>query len=771
MITLMLSVSSFSQTNINRELCSDLIPYPVELNLKGDVFSFSESGLISVDSKFRDMIPYVKSQIKEVTDFNMSVSSKSGGVISIIESDQVKESEGYRLDIDSEGVKIYAKDRGGVIYAVQSLKQLIYLNNKPWAAKFIFVPQLSIVDYPAFEWRGFMLDVSRSFHKIEEIKKFVDYMAMLKLNRFHLHLSDDQGFRVEMKKYKKLNEIGSWRVDHVVYDENDNSVWGRPVQKEGELANYGGYYTIEELKDLVAYAKERNIEILPEIDVPGHSQAIIASYPELSCEPDKDFTVATGGVRTNNTICPSTEATYDFIKTLVDELSDIFPFEYIHIGGDECNKAQWARHDQCSEFKKSHSLEGDDELQSYFVHRVEEIVNGAGKKMIGWDEILDGGLAPNATVMSWRGESGGIAAAKMNHNVIMCPSHSNYLDLKQGQSDSEPNLGYARALMKNSYNFKIIPDELAEDQRKYIIGNQANLWTETFAMPKSLWYMALPRLYAVAENVWTPTEVKSWDNFTERLKPHFAWMDFNGVRHAKSVFNPWMYHQGDGSTVKVWFTSQITDPEIRYTLDGSDPTYQSPKYCDTLTISQTTMLKAAIFDGREAIGDVVSRNFSIHKGAGADVKIYSEESPEGVIESSSKFTDLTFGQFLEPGDDAWVTFKEDAKIEVLFDKPTDVQMVSLSSQRHTLSFRYGAKQIIVYGKTADGECRKIGDSGLLESNITAGRNLFTDLVEAKGEQLISIIIEVKREPTVPEGYVPDMVGKPTTLQLDEIVIL
>ncbi len=752
------------------KLSTQLIPTPQEMVQGSGYFTLNNASELYVDRQFKNSTDYIIEEVKKVSDITIPTTRKSSEAAIEVLYNKDLGAEQYELVVEKNKVKISASAHGGVVYAVQTLGQLIELNNVSWGYANIFIPCVKINDAPQFAWRGFMLDVARSFYKIEEIYKFVDYMATLKLNRLHLHLSDDQGFRVEMKKYKKLNTIGSWRVSHVVYDENDNSVWGRPVQKDGELANHGGYYTVEELKALVKYAKERNIEILPEIDVPGHSQAIIASYPELSCEPHKEFKVATGGVRTNNTVCPSTEATYDFVNTVIEEICDIFPFEYIHIGGDECNKAQWARHAQCTEFKKEHSLKDDNELQSYFIKRVEEIVNAHGRRMIGWDEILDGGLAPNATVMSWRGESGGIAAAKMGHDVVMSPNHSNYLDLKQGQSDFEPNLGYSQAFIKNSYTFDIIPKDIPAELRHHIIGNQANLWTETFAMPTTLWYMALPRLHAVAENAWSTPENKNWDEFVSRLQAHMELMDFNGVRHAKSIFNPWMHHRGDGKCVKAWFTTDVNGKQIRYTLNGADPTASSPLYSDTITISNSATLRAAMFDGKERLGDVVARYFPIHKAKGADVRVYTKKNPEGELQKGGKFTDLNFGQYLEGGDRAWVEFWEDPKIEVLFNEPTDVESVSISTQRHTLTSLYAVKQIIVYGKTAGGEYVEIGNSGVLEDNIKSGRNLITDIVEAHGKGLSSIMVELKRQATVPEGYVPDMVGGNTKLNVDEIVV-
>ncbi|MFI3295765.1 MAG: family 20 glycosylhydrolase [Rikenellaceae bacterium] len=752
-----------------------LIPKPQQISVTSGFCSITTNTPVYFDSQFESIAPLFTSEIFDATNIKLEATTTQSDCPAIRfnkSKDQSLGDEGYTMVIDQQGVTIEAYAKGGAIYALESLRQLISLNNPLWGHREIFLPLVTIQDQPRFPWRGYMLDVSRTFYPFEFLKQTVDQMARLKLNRFHIHLSDDQGFRVEMIKHPKLNSVGSWRVDHTNFDENDNSVWGRPVEKEGELANYGGYYTREQLMELVAYAKERNIEILPEIDVPGHSQAIIASYPEYSCEKDKHFTVATGGVRGGNTLCPSTEATYSFMDDIISEIAEIFPFEYIHIGGDECNKGQWAKHDQCTQFKKDNNLKDDNELQSYFIHRIEEIVNSKGRKMIGWDEILDGGLAPNATVMSWRGESGGIAAAKMGHDIIMSPNHSNYLDLKQGQSMSEPNLGYSEALISSTYNFNIIPEELTEEQGKHILGNQGNMWTETFSTMKAVSYMAFPRLYAVAENAWTAQATKSWDGFVERIKSHFAVMDLRGERYAKSLFNPWIFNKGGDSQVKIWMTCEAgKDVDIRYTLDGTDPNKYSACYSigDTIVVDRSTTIKSAVFENDRPLGDIVTRHFPIHKAAGAKVIIRSAEHPDGVELENNKLTDLCYGEFLQGGDTAWMGFSEDADIEIQFDEPTDVERISVSSVRMTLGGTYAAKQIVVY-TLVDGEFVEIGDSGVIFGNTDSGRNILTDIVECPAEEVTSLRVKVLRQATVPEGYVPDMVGNNTSLQLDEIVV-
>lgn len=751
----------------SKDLKVSIIPKPVELQRSEDSFQINKNTILSVGAKLKSHTPFLIDEIEKCTSLHLAVTetpAKDKG-ISIAIAPNLKADQ-YRLNIDSKRIEIEAGNYGGAVYALQSLKQLIQINNSRSAHSFL-VPGLHIFDGPEFEWRGYMLDVSRHFHSVKEIKKVLDFMAALKLNRFHWHLSDDQGFRLEIKKFPKLNQVGSWRVDRNTTDENINAVWGRAPQKEGEIASYGGYYTREQVKELIAYGQERNIEILPEIDVPGHSQAIIASYPELACEKKKYY-VATGAVRENNTLCPSKPFTYEFMEAVIGEVADLFPIGYIHIGGDECNKSLWEKHAQCQAFIQKHELKNEHGLQSYFIHELEKMVNAKGKKLIGWDEIIDGGLAPNATVMSWRGEKGGIKAAKMGHDVIMSPSSHQYLDFKQGQSDFEPNLGYAQTLLSKCYSYKVIPDVLSEQESKHILGTQANLWSESISDWSKLTYMTFPRLFAVAENAWTPQNNKNWDDFVERLKPQLKVMENQGVRFAKSVFNPWLHHQGNGKNIKVWFSSEVNKPEIRYTLDGSEPSAKSNLFSDTLTIRKTITLKAALFENGSRLGDVIQQEFLVHKAAGAQVKILSGENGTDQKTKEKALTDLSYGQLLEKGDTCWQRFDKNVEFELTFDKPTDIESVTIRSLRHTLQHLYAAYRIQVSVKEKDG-FRQVGDSGFLHENVIQGRNLLSNTVTCPAEGLTTLRVKVTKIGEIPEDHAN--AGKQAFMKLDEIIVL
>ena len=392
------------------------------------------------------------------------------------------EEEGYHLSVKSRSIEITAKTPAGLFYGLQSLRQLFPVQledstsqNQAWQ-----IPCVEIQDKPRFPWRGEMLDVSRHFLSLDLIRKNIDYMARYKMNTFHWHLTDDQGWRLEIKKYPKLTEIGAWRVDR-----NEEPWWGRDPAKPGELATYGGYYSQEEIRDIVKYARERFITIVPEIDMPGHSQAAIAAYPEISCDGGPYF-VATGGVASGNTYCPGKEVTFEFIDNVLEEVFELFPGAYFHVGGDECNKDAWKNCPDCQQRMVDEGLKDEHELQSYFIQRVEKLVNARGKKLIGWDEILEGGLAPNAAVMSWRGENGGIQAALQGHDVVMTPTAHCYLDLKQGDPQLEPELGYSRCWLSEAYEYDPVPSDLTPEQALHILGSQGNLWENLSRMKANI---------------------------------------------------------------------------------------------------------------------------------------------------------------------------------------------------------------------------------------------------------------------------------------------
>lgn len=442
--------------------------------------------------------------------------------------------EGYKLLIDKKKVRVEAAEPAGLFYGLQSLYQAmpeeIFSESRQDKVKEWGVPCISITDYPGFSWRGMHLDVSRHFFPAEFIKRYIDLIAMHKMNVFHWHLTDDNGWRIEISKYPKLAEIAAWRVDR------EDQPWReRDPMRPGEKATYGGYYTQDEIREVVKYAAERHISVIPEIEMPGHTSEVFAAYPEYSCRGEK-LEVQPGSYWPNVDIfCAGKDETFQFLEDVLSEVIELFPSGYIHIGGDEADKTRWKECRACQQRIVREGLANEDELQSYFIRRIEKYLNAEGKQLIGWDEILEGGLAPEATVMSWRGFQGGIDAARMGHDVIMCPTSHCYFDYYQADPETEPEAIGGFTPLEKVYSFYPVPDELTEDESKHVLGAQGNVWTEFIPNGEHAEYMAVPRMTALAEVVWTPRHMTDWVSFSDRLVAQKKRFDMMGVNYARST--------------------------------------------------------------------------------------------------------------------------------------------------------------------------------------------------------------------------------------------
>ncbi|HOX83729.1 MAG TPA: beta-N-acetylhexosaminidase [Chryseolinea sp.] len=435
--------------------------------------------------------------------------------------------EGYQLVINKLGVHIKANSGAGLFYGVQSLFQLVSSTSKG-----IELPFVEISDQPRFAWRGLHLDVGRHFFSVEFIKKYIDLMSHFKLNTFHWHLTEDQGWRIEIKKYPKLQEIAAHRKETVI---GHASTRTRSEPHDFDGTPHGGYYTQEEIKEVVAYAAQRYVTIVPEIELPGHALAALAAYPELGCTGGTYEVATTWGIF-NEVFCAGKETTFEFLQNVLDEVIPLFPGKYVHIGGDECFKDSWKKCPHCQKRIVTEKLKDEHELQSYFIQRIEEYVNAKGKTIIGWDEILEGGLAPNAAVMSWRGEEGGIAAAKQNHDVVMTPSKWLYLDYMQDSSASEPLAVKVLVDVQTVYLYDPVPTQFTPAQARHVLGVQANVWSEYMKSGKHVEYMVYPRAIALAEVGWTVKEDKNYDDFIKRLRANQQLLEEWNVNYAKHVF-------------------------------------------------------------------------------------------------------------------------------------------------------------------------------------------------------------------------------------------
>jgi len=519
--------STFSQNEYN------IIPIPRKLEAQSGVFTVNEKTIIVGNSNWQQVAELLNTQLNNVGGWRKKIvinsSKKVSNSIQFIQDESIVE-EGYKLEVSPKQVIISSKTAKGAFYGVQSLLQLlpteVFKDAKSEGIKWT-IPCCKIEDAPRYSYRGLHLDVGRHFSPVSFIKKYIDLLALHKFNTFHWHLTEDQGWRIEIKKYPKLTEIGSKRKETLV---------GKYGSEKYDGKEYGGFYTQEEVKEVVAYAQSKFITIVPEIEMPGHSQAALAAYPEFGCNQDKIYQVLTTWGVSKDVFCPR-EETFTFLENVLSEVIDLFPGQYIHIGGDECPKDQWKTSRFCQGLMKKEGLKDEHELQSYFIRRIDKFITAKGRKMIGWDEILEGGLSPNATVMSWRGEEGGIAAAKENHDVIMTPGTYLYLDHYQADPKTEPLAIGGFLPIEKVYSYEPSPKELTEEQTKKIIGIQGNVWTEYMPTTSSIEYMAYPRACAVAEVAWSDKSLKNYDNFKNRLKKHVERLGNMNVNYAKSFLS------------------------------------------------------------------------------------------------------------------------------------------------------------------------------------------------------------------------------------------
>jgi len=514
-----------------------VIPKPTSLEILTGKFLVDANTKIIGDKSLQKEGAYLSGMLEKITGANVSFSEQTNqtkGNIILKLDDSIAHDEAYAVFVDYNQITISGKTNKGVFYGIQTLMQLIpqTINSASKSDDLVLIPAVKITDTPRYVYRGMHLDVSRHFFPVSFIKKYIDILAMHKMNTFHWHLTDDQGWRIEIKKYPKLTSVGSVRKETII---GHGNTWNRGIAKfDGKP--YGGFYTQEEIKEVVAYAADRHITIIPEIELPGHSLAAIAAYPELG-NTGEQYEVGTRWGVFPEIYAPS-EKTFAFLEDVLTEVVALFPSKLIHIGGDEAPKTQWEQSKLAQEVIKREGLKDEHELQSYFIRRIEKFLNSKGRDIIGWDEILEGGLAPNATVMSWRGIKGGIEAAKMHHDVVMTPTQFCYFDFYQTKNgENEPLAIGGKTTVQDVYSFEPTPKELTPEESKYILGAQANVWTEYITTPEHVEYMVLPRLAALSEVVWSPKDSKNWNDFQSRLKHLVKIYDALGLNYAKHSLN------------------------------------------------------------------------------------------------------------------------------------------------------------------------------------------------------------------------------------------
>ena len=550
-----------------------VIPEPVSVTEKPGSFYLRQGATLAVEGDSTAGIAgWLVAQVREQTGILLKEEKGGRGAIIVLVGEKYRGAgrEGYSIGVSSAGVRIEAGSPAGAFYGMQTLLQLL----PPGRGDYLPVPCVGIVDSPRFAWRGLMLDVARHFFTKQEVMRYVDEMVRYKYNVLHLHLSDDQGWRIEIKSLPELTQHGAWRVART-------GRWGDYLPALGdEAATYGGYYTQDDMREIIRYARERYVTILPEIDVPAHSLALISSYPNLSCT-QLSYPVNPGArppAREDNALCIGNDSVFLVLDKIFTELAALFPGEYIHVGGDEAYKGFWADCPKCQKRMADEHLKNADELQSYFVRRMEKMLTAKGKKLIGWDEILEGGLAPSATVMSWRGMSGGVTAARMGHAVVMTPWDYCYLDLYQGEAAGEPPT-YGMCRLKDSYTYDPVPDSVDE---RMILGGQGNLWSESVPNYRHVEYMTWPRGLALAEVYWSPKSKRNWDDFISRMEAEFPRMDAADIKYARSAYNViFTPKRGADRDMVVGMSTEVSGLDIYYSFDCTNPDRFYPKYDGT----------------------------------------------------------------------------------------------------------------------------------------------------------------------------------------------
>jgi hexosaminidase len=604
-----------------------VIPRLEKCELRSGAFAIAPSTQIFVVAETRQVpfpVEQFVRQLRSATGFPLKVSMNARapqdhGIVFEYTRDNELGAEGYTLDVTRENLHVRANADAGQLYAVQTLFQLLpesVFGVKPAPDIRWTIPCLRVQDRPRFPWRGMHLDVSRHFLPKEFIKNLLDLLATHKMNTFHWHLTDDQGWRIEIKKYPRLTQVGAWRADR------EGIHWNlREPQRAGEQATYGGYYTQAEIREIVQYARQRNITILPEIEMPAHTTAALAAYPQFSCTGGP-FLVTTGALwPISDIFCAGNDSTFAFLQDVLSEVFDLFPGTYVHIGGDEADKSNWKKCPKCQTRMKQAGLTDENQLQSYFIKRIEKFVLSKNRRLIGWDEILDGGLAPEATVMSWRGMEGGLAAARQGHDVVMTPGSHCYFNSYQGRPEFEPPAGGGYLTLGKVYSFEPVPDSLTVQQAAHILGGQACLWTEFIADPPQAEYMILPRLAAMAEVLWSPKDRRDQEHFFSRIESQLHRYQAAGYTYAKSLYSVSMSSVLDTvrRQVRVSLANESGNAPIRYTLDGNTPTVKSLKYTGPFVAERSLEIQAVSVRNDQLLSAPTTHHITLHKAVARPV--------------------------------------------------------------------------------------------------------------------------------------------------------
>ena len=745
----------------------NIIPRPQQVNVSYDApFTLSAKTVISLGTNSHNMkrnANMLASYIEQATGIRPAVGKGKNGATIVLTIDKtIANAEGYKLDADAKQIRITGASAAGVFYGIQTLRKSLPLVNGK--ASKVSIPAVHIADAPRFAYRGTHLDVSRHFVTADSVRQFIDMLALHNINRFHWHLTDDQGWRIEIKKYPLLTQIGSKRAQTVI-GHNSGKYDGKP---------YSGFYTQKQIRDIVKYAADRYITIVPEIDLPGHMQAALAAYPDMGCTGGPYEVWQKWGV-SDNVLCAGNDKTLTFIDNVLKEITQLFPSKYIHVGGDECPKTQWQKCPKCQARIKALNLEAKDghsaeeRLQSYIITHASNYLKSLGRNTIGWDEILEGGLAEGATVMSWRGESGGIAAAKQHHDVVMTPNSYLYFDYYQSLDKANEPLAIGGYLpLETVYSYEPMPKELTADEARHIIGVQANIWTEYMPTFKQMQYMALPRLAALSEVQWSQPALKDYNSFTNRLTEFTHLYDRLGYNYAKHLYNVAIHVDSDNKWREILIhMTTAGNAEIRYTLDGTEPTANSTLYTGAIVLQKSAKIRAAAFrNGKRS--SVTSQDISFNKATACPVELLQPTHKNYTYKGGATLTDGLLGD-KGFGTGRWLGFSgNDLEAVIDLKQNTDVSSVSLNTCVDKGSWIFDARNIEV-SVSADGKSfTKVASKSLPALEEQTPDNIYTYELTFPQTTTRYVKVTATSEHNIPEWHGGK--GKPAFLFVDEISV-
>lgn len=770
LITMVVAFVSISCTKTVIQADYNIVPLPQQiLYTDGGSFDLDEKTVITYpqgNEALEKTAQFLADYIKDATSLTLTVKPDAEGKVIKLESGlQNQNEDAYQLTVTQNSILVNGATNAGTFYGVQTLRKSLPVASINKLVKF---PAVDITDYPRFNYRGMHFDVGRHMFSVDFIKKYIDLLALHNINYFHWHLTDDQGWRIEIKKYPELTEVGSIRketlVGHLLKDTPHNFD-GKP---------YGGYYTQEEIKDIVKYAQDRFITIIPEIDMPGHMLAALKVYPELGCTGGP-YEVATKWGVFEDVLCAGNEKTYEFMEGVFTEIAELFPSKYIHVGGDECPKSQWAKCPKCQaviqklKLKPDANHSAETKLQGYVVSQVEKMLKEKGREIIGWDEILDANVEPSAIIMSWRGTEGGIAGAKKQHKVIMAPHYNLYFDYNQGEDLSKEPLSIGEYLpLRKVYNYEPIPSELTEEEAKYIIGPQANLWTEYIATPAHAEYMLLPRLAALAEIQWVMPENKNYESFLARMDNMLEIYKSKNVNFAKHLYG--IVAETNPSEDKSGIILNLNTAgkgKIYYTTDGTTPTKESTLYTAPIKITSAQTLKAVAIHP-DTISGIFEYQSGFNKATYKPIELLVPTNPKYTFKGAEGLVDCQYGA-ASYVDGNWVGFSGKAGMEAVIDlgKIEEISSVNVGTLSDMPNWIFAASGIKISGSD-DGK----------NYTVIAEKNVDTP---AKGDPIERVAIGINFSPvktryvkiSLPSTIIPSWHegnGVPGLLFVDEIEI-